>query len=551
MSEDNKNKFYKKENLDMFDPEDVSQNADGSYQQIPFDFSEEDVENLRKKHLKEAEEKARKKIPGITPDEGTGDTTIYGIKNKQVTNKEIRRVMYVMLALFAGMLVYFTWFNVRGSRDIVNNPYNSRLAKLSETVRRGNIMSADGEVLAEEVADEDGSSYRYYPYGCTFAHVIGTSAVNKSGVELSADYDLITSDIALPEKILHEIRGEKSPGNNVTTTLNAHLQQVAHDALGLKEGAVIAIEPSTGKVLAMVSKPDYDPNTLPDEYQDILEDEESKVLLNQSTQGLFTPGSIFKIVTTLAYIRSGGRTADYSYYCDGSISLLTDEGDSSSIRCYDGEVHGDVDLEDSFAESCNASYANIGLNTGVSNLRKTAQDLLFNQKIPSAFSTSTSSFKLDNNASEWMIGATSIGQGNTTITPMHAAILASAIANDGVFMKPYVIDSVENDEGEVLRRSTPEVGGTLLSGSEAQLMQSYMQSVVTEGTGYNLAWKNYSCAGKTGTAEVAGRGNNAWFIGYAPADNPRIAVCVLVEDAGTASSDTVPIAGEIFDAYLE
>ena len=551
MPDDNKKKVYKKENLDMYIPDDVSHSTDGTYQQMSFDFSDEDVEKLRQKHLQEAEKKARRKIPGNVPLEGTGETTVFGIQNKQVTNKEIRRVMYIMLVLFAGVLAYFTWFHIRGSRDIVNNPYNSRLAKLAETVKRGNIMSADGEVLAEEITGDDGSSYRYYPYGCTFAHVIGTSAVNKSGVELSADYDLITSDIALPEKILHEIRGEKSPGNNVHTTLNANLQQVAHDALGLKEGAVIAIEPSTGKVLAMVSKPDYDPNTLPDEYQDILEDEESKVLLNQSTQGLFTPGSIFKIVTTLAYIRSGGRPEDYSYSCDGSISLLSDEGDTSSIRCYDGEVHGEVDLKESFAESCNASFANIGLNTGAANLKKTAEALLFNQKIPSSFSTSVSSFKLDSGASEWMIGATSIGQGNTTITPMHAAVLASAIANDGVFMKPYVIDSVESDEGEVLRQNNPEEGGRLLSTGEAALMQTYMESVITDGTGYNLAWKDYTCAGKTGTAEVAGRGNNAWFIGYAPADDPKIAVCVLVEDAGTASSDTVPIAGQIFDAYLE
>ena len=256
-------------------------------------------------------------------------------------------------------------------------------------------------------------------------------------------------------------------------------------------------------------------------------------------------------MTTLAYIRSGGRPEDYSYSCDGSISLLSDEGDTSSIRCYDGEVHGEVDLKESFAESCNASFANIGLNTGAANLKKTAEALLFNQKIPSSFSTSVSSFKLDSGASEWMIGATSIGQGNTTITPMHAAVLASAIANDGVFMKPYVIDSVESDEGEVLRQNNPEEGGRLLSTGEAALMQTYMESVITDGTGYNLAWKDYTCAGKTGTAEVAGRGNNAWFIGYAPADDPKIAVCVLVEDAGTASSDTVPIAGQIFDAYLE
>ena len=490
------------------------------------------------------------KTPSVSASD-SGDTVLIGLINKRETNKEIRRVSYAMLLLLFLVIAYFVYFDAALGRGVVNNVHNSRLSKIAESVSRGEILSADGEVLAYTDTDDEGNSVRVYPYGRTFAHVIGTSQVNKSGVELSEDYDLVTSTILPIEKIMNDLRGEKDPGNLVRTTLNAQLQETAWYALGDRYGVAIAMEPSTGKILAMVSLPDYDPNTLPDEYQDILEDEESKVLLNQSTQGLFTPGSIFKIVTTLAYIRSGGRTADYSYYCDGSISLLTDEGDSSSIRCYDGEVHGDVDLEASFAESCNASYANLGLNTGVSNLRKTAQDLLFNQKIPSAFSTSTSSFKLDNNASEWMIGATSIGQGNTTITPMHAAILASAIANDGVFMKPYVIDSVENDEGEVLRRSTPEVGGTLLSGSEAELMQSYMQSVVTEGTGYNLAWKDYSCAGKTGTAEVAGRGNNAWFIGYAPADDPRIAVCVLVEDAGTASSDTVPIAGEIFDAYLE
>ena len=134
---------------------------------------------------------------------------------------------------------------------------------------------------------------------------------------------------------------------------------------------------------------------------------------------------------------------------------------------------------------------------------------------------------------------------------MHAAILAAAVANDGVYMKPYVIDCIQNDAGEKLSENLPEKGGQLFTQSEAALLQDYMQAVVSEGTGYNLSWKSYTCAGKTGTAEVAGRGNNAWFIGYAPAEDPQIAVCVLVEDAGTASSDTVPIAGEIFAAFFD
>ncbi len=548
----NRKHVYKKENLDLFEPDDISTDIDAESSQSAFDFSDADVEKIRKKHLKEtAEKKKKRKLYPDTETHGTGDTTIYGIQNKNQTNKEIRRVMYVMVALFAMLIGYFTYFNISGTKDIINNPFNSRLAKIAETVRRGSILSADGEVLAEEITEEDGSSYRYYPYGCTFAHVIGTSNINKSGVELSADFDLISTDISLMDRILNEIRGEKHPGNQVVTTLNAQLQQVAHDALGLKEGAVIALEPSTGKVLAMVSKPDYDPNTLADNYEEIINDTESKVLLNQSTQGKFTPGSIFKIVTLTAYLRSGGKADNYEYDCDGAISLLTDEGDTSSIRCYDGEVHGTVDLRESFADSCNASFANIGLNTGAANLKKTAEDLLFNKRVPSAFSTTASSFSLGSSDSEWLIGATAIGQGNTTITPMHAAILAAAIANDGVFMKPYVIDRVQNDNGEKLSQNLPEKGGQLFSGSEAALLQDYMEAVVTEGTGYNLSWRSYTCAGKTGTAEVSGRGNNAWFIGYAPAEDPQIAVCVLVEDAGTASSETVPIAGEIFDAYFE
>ena len=402
---------------------------------------------------------------------------------------------------------------------------------------------------AESIKDDNGNYYRYYPYGCTFAHVVGTSDVNKSGVELTADYNLITSDIQPVEKIINEIRGQKNPADNVVTTLDANLQQVAHDALGDREGAVVAIEPSTGKVLAMISKPDYDPNSLVDNYQDIISDENSKVLLNQSTQGLFVPGSIFKMVTSLAYLRSGGDPDNYSYYCDGSISLQSDSGDSY-IKCYDGEEHGQVDLLESFAESCNASFANLGLSISVDKMNEVANSLLFNQTLPTKFTTAKSQFSLSNTDSQWQIGATAIGQGNTVISPIHAAMLVSAIANGGTLMKPYVIDSVQSTEGSVIEQYESENYGTLMSTSESSQLTKMMKAVVEEGTGYKLSGKNYSVAGKTGTAEVVGRGNNAWFVGFAPADDPKIAICVLVEDAGTASSEAVPIAGEILDAYL-
>lgn len=472
------------------------------------------------------------------------------LSEKKRTNKEIMRITYVMMILFFGMIGYFIYFDGVTSKEVINNPHNSRLAKMADSVVRGEILSADGEVLAESIKDDNGNYYRYYPYGCTFAHVVGTSDVNKSGIELTADYNLITSDIQPVQKIINEISGQKNPADNVVTTLNANLQQVAHDALGEREGAVVAIEPSTGKVLAMVSKPDYDPNSLVDNYQDIISDENSKVLLNQSTQGLFVPGSIFKIVTSLAYLRSGGDPDSYSYYCDGSISLDSDDGDSY-IKCYDGEEHGQVNLLESFAESCNSSFANLGLSISVDKMNEVADSLLFNQTLPTKFTTAKSQFGLSSTDSQWQIGATAIGQGNTTISPIHAAMLVSAIANGGTLMEPYVIDEVQNTEGSAVEKYDAESYGTLLSSSEVSRLTEMMKAVVTEGTGYKLADKSYSVAGKTGTAEVVGRGNNAWFVGFAPADDPKIAICVLVEDAGTASSEAVPIAGEILDAYLD
>lgn len=479
-----------------------------------------------------------------------GDTVLIGLINKRETNKEIRRVSYAMLLLLFLVIAYFVYFNAALGRGVVNNVHNSRLSKIAESVSRGEILSADGEVLAYTDTDDEGNPIRVYPYGRTFAHVIGTSQVNKSGVELSEDYDLVTSTIVPIEKIMNDLKGEKDPGNLVRTTLNAQLQETAWYALGDRYGVAIAMEPSTGKILAMVSLPDYDPNTLPDNYEDILADKESKVLLNQALQGQFVPGSIFKVITTLSYLRSGYNPDDFYYVCDGYTTLLDDDGEYSTLSCSDYEVHGEVNLEEAFAESCNSAYVNIGAAAGPAKLRETADSMLFNKALPTDLPTVKSSFSLPDTASEWKIGATSIGQGDTVMTPLHAAMIASAIANDGELMKPYLVDKVESADGNEIRKNEPESAGALMSESEAALLQEMMEAVVTEGTGYNLSGRYYTAAGKTGTAEVAGRGNNAWFIGYAPAEDPKIAVCVLIEDAGVASSDAVPVAAAIMDAYM-
>lgn len=535
----------------------------GDYEDAGFDFDEEDVRRYRRQNLEEdtpedavrrrrifRKEEIDRPLPPPRRRRKVDDTVIAGLATKKQTNKEIRRMAYVMLALLFGVILYFTWFTLLGSRSVINNPNNSLLGKLAEKIERGNIYSADGNILAQNTRDGNGKTVRYYPYGNVFAHVVGTSQINKSGIEQSADYDLVTSDIQPVKKIINDIRGIKSPGNDVITTLDSDLQATASAQLGYQEGAVIAIEPSTGRILAMVSKPDYDPNTLSDYYQSLLTDSTSKVLLNQATQGVFVPGSIFKVVTTLAYLRSGYDPDTYSWNCDGSISLTTDEGDTSSISCYGGSVHGALDLDSSFAQSCNASYAGIGQMIAVSKMNQVCESLLFNKALPGAFPTSRSIFSLKDSDSPWTIGATAIGQGRTQISPMHAAMLTCAIANNGKLMEPYVVDKVVNADGKTIRSTKQKEYGELMTSKESARLRRMMEKVVLEGTGYALSGRSYTSAGKTGTAEVSGRGNNAWYIGYAPAQDPKIVVCVLVEDSGTGSSVAAPIAGALFDTWF-
>lgn len=471
---------------------------------------------------------------------------------KKGKNREILVVMYTFIFIFVATIGYFVYYNTALSKNIINHPGNIHIAKLQDRNTRGRILAADGSVLAQTLTDASGKESRNYPYANVFAHVVGTTGVNKSGLEAANEADMLISNANPFGKVINELKNAKNPGDDVVTNLDTNLQQVAYNALGNNNGVVIAIEPSTGKVLAMVSKPDYDPNTLAENYQDIISDPNSKVLLNQATGGTFTPGSIFKLCTTLEYIRENPNYSDYSYTCSGSIQLSDGHGGQQSISCYHNTIHGTQDLVGSFANSCNASFANMGLSLNVSKLNQLAKDMLFNQKLPTAIPHVKSSFSLDSTANDWLTGATAIGQGNTAMTPLHAAMLVSAVANGGVLMEPYLVDSIQNHDGGTVKKNMPKSYGGLMTTSEAAILTEMMKNTVNYGTASALSGMGYSVAGKTGTAEVDNAGNNAWFIGFAPAENPQIAVCVLVENSDTSSSYvSVPIAQQLFSAYVK
>lgn len=446
------------------------------------------------------------------------------------------------------LIGYLSYFTATSEQEMINNSYNSRQEILLSRNYRGTIYSRDGEILAQTVLDEEQNESRVYPYNKMFSHVVGYSTQGRMGVEALANYYLINTSTSLSNKVANDTAGIKNPGDNVYTTLDVQIQQVADSELSIYRGAVVVTEVSTGKVLAMVSHPNFDPNEIQDIWDSLVENDSSSVLLNRSTQGLYPPGSTFKIVTALEYIRENPTSYNqYSFNCPGYFSL-----NGSKINCYHGSSHGKVDFTRSFAKSCNASFANIGMGLDRESFADTLDDLLFGQGLPMtlAYAKSNAAVSADMSTDDMM--QTSIGQGKTQITPIHLNMITCAIANGGVLMNPYFIDRVENDEGNIVKSFKPSSYGRLMSEEEAELLTQLMTEVVESGTATKLSGQTYTAAGKTGSAEYNNiKGDShAWFTGFAPVEDPEVCVTIIIEGAGSGGDYAVPIARRIFDAYF-
>ena len=458
----------------------------------------------------------------------------------------ITSVFFVLL--FVGMIGYLGHFVATSEQDMINNSYNSRQEILLSRNYRGSILSRDGEVLAETILDENQNETREYPFGNLFSHIVGYSTQGRMGVEALANYYLINTNTSLSNKVANDMAELKNPGDNVYTTLDVQIQQVADEQLSIYRGAVIVTEVKTGKILALVSHPDFDPNEIQNIWDELVESDSSSILVNRATQGLYPPGSTFKIITALEYLRENSDALDsYSYTCNGSYR----KGDSK-ISCYHGSNHGAVSFTRSFAKSCNSSFANIGMQLDREAFGETLEELLFGKELPLTLTYSKSSVSVSGDMSDADMIQTSIGQGKTQITPIHLNMITCAIANKGILMKPYVVEHVENDEGSVIKSFKPNTYGRLISEEEASAIKELMISVVEEGTATKLKGLSYTAAGKTGSAEyndVKGD-SHAWFTGFAPAEDPEVSVTIIVEGAGSGGDYAVPIARRIFDAYF-
>ena len=442
------------------------------------------------------------------------------------------------------MMGYLVYFNVFQSKNIINSPYNVRLDSMKDRVVRGQILDCDGNVLAKTDVAEDGTETRVYPYGCLYAHIVGYDSHGKSGLESTENFNLLTSNAFFAEQIIREFREEKNIGNNVITTLDTEIQKAAHDALGTNKGAVVVIEVTTGKILAMVSKPDYDPSTVVTSWESLTTNNES-VLWNRATQGAYAPGSIFKIVTTLAYMRENSNHQNYHYHCEGKISY-----NGTVINCANGRVHGEEDLTLAFANSCNGAFSEMGLNLNYKKYKSTAEELLFNSKLPCRVPYATSKFQLEEGSPSSEVMMTAMGQGKTQVSPYHMALIVAAIGNGGILMEPYVVDKVVSYNGATVEKNMPKKYAKLMTSSEAAQLKMLMEAVVESGTGSALKNNRYTVAGKTGTAEYSSdkEKTHSWFVGFTNVENPEIAISVVVEGADKTGASAVTVAKKVLDA---
>ncbi len=463
------------------------------------------------------------------------------------SNRELKTTVYVFMVLFLSLVVYFALYVQFKAPKQITNSYNMRQKNLESGMIRGSIYSDDGQVLARQAIDPDGREVRNYPYAQLFAHVVGFSTYGCYGLEKTENINLLTSNAPVDERIGKEMAGVRNTGDNIHTSLNINLQKTAFEVLGNYRGAVIVMEAKTGRILAMVSKPDYDPNTVSENWAQISTDEDESALVNRCLSGLYPPGSTFKIVTLLEYLKEhDDDEASYAYSCSGKMS-----SDGNEIECYHGSIHGTLDLLNSFTKSCNCSFANIGMGLDIPGFEDTADELLFNRALPIEMDYKRSSFRLNSSSDTEEVLQTAIGQGKTLITPMHLALITQALANDGMMMRATLVDRQENYQGSLVRKTESEKYRRVCSVKEAQILKRYMTEVINTGTGKRLKNNYYTVAGKTGSAEFGtekGK-SHAWFTGFSNTEDPDIVVTIIIEKAGSGGDYAVPAAKRIFDAY--
>jgi peptidoglycan glycosyltransferase len=457
-----------------------------------------------------------------------------------------RPVAYTLLGLLAFSGVWLTWAQAQAGSRYRDDPRNVRAFEPPSHPARGRIVTADGVVVAEDGLD----GARRYPEGTAYAHIVGFDAeAGRRGVERTRFGALGSRDDGSLTAWFLGLLGADLGPPDLQLTIVDEVQQAAFDALGGRTGAVVAIDPHTGAVLAYVSSPTFDPNDVVAGDLDPDEDDAEPRFLDRVADRVLPPGSTFKVLITAAAMRAG-LDADSEIEAGDSY---TPPGGGMPIRnAGDGGCGGDpVTLTHALTVSCNTAYARLAVDLGSSRVVSMAEAAGFNRAIPwesgAVISSIPDSASLDRDPPA--LAQSGIGERDVRATPLLMALVAAAIANDGVAMAPYVVDAVIAPGGEVLEETHPSALHRLVSSRIAEAITGMMIEVVARGTGGPAAVSGIEVAAKTGTAEGSG-GPHAWIIAFGPGDEPTIAVAVVVEGGGSGGRVAGPIAAAVIAAWL-
>ena len=469
-------------------------------------------------------------------------------------NSPITKLFALVVILFGVLIAFTSRWTVFEAQALRDNPDNRRALLAEQRIRRGTIRTADGEVIARSQRGEGKVYSRSYPQGELFGHPIGYSytTIGRSGVEQSAN-DTLTGQNDELVTAVQSLVGRSQEGSDIVTSLDSQGQRAAAQALQGRTGAVVAIDSDTGAIKTMVSSPGYDPNGLDDArtFRRLSSDNQRRGLVNRATFDAFPPGSTFKVVTAAAALDSG------RYQPSTPVSGPAEKVVSGvPLQNFNREDFGTVDLTTALTKSVNTVWAEVGVKLGRARMQEYMERFGFYEKpefdfpqgqlLPSGVRKKDGLKKVTSGSVD--LGRVAIGQGDLSATPLQMAMVAATVANDGVRMKPYLVQRVVDPDGRTSDRTDPEEAARVISGDAAADLTAMMKNVVREGTGTAAALEGLELAGKTGTAEIniEQRINDPWFIGFV--DDTAVAVVLERVQGGQGGTVAAPIAKQVLQA---
>jgi peptidoglycan glycosyltransferase len=473
-------------------------------------------------------------------------------------NRQITRLMIVATILFFILIGFTSWWSVIRADPLKQNALNRRPLLEQQQIPRGLILDRTNAKLADNRhvgTLQNKRYYRIYPKGGLFSHAVGYAFVSRGAAGLERYYnDVLSGTGGDLRSFIDEIAGGPSQGDDLKTTLDPQAQQTALNALGSRQGAIVALDPRSGAVQVMASKPDFDPNRIPQEYGQLNREADSP-LFNRATQGQYPPGSTFKVVTAAAALDSGKYTPQSQISGENNKKIS-----GVPLANFGGENFASISLTDALTNSVNTVFGEIGEKLG----KKTMYDYMdrfgFDRKPQldyprdqMAASGVYGKGKLLTANDSIDIGRVAIGQERLQVTPLQMAEVAGAVGNGGRLMRPHFMDKVIGEDGTTKQSFGKVEESRVMSEKSASDLTTMMTHVVESGTGTAARLQGIDVAGKTGTAEAPGGFNDAWFIAFAPAKDPKVAVAVVVEKAQqsqTGGEVAAPLAAQVMRVLL-